>query len=334
MSKRSFFSHLLLVILLILSCNQNQAIAQRITKEDSLSALNAFEQLKTNSKFLKELGLTYDKHYRFNEILQRPFFGDLNNDGNRDVMIGFVIEGRGGGNRFDVHYAIFFKLKNKWKYQSQFDANAGSPDFFYGFNEISYGLIIGAIVDNQEVLADIPVEFTFKNNTFIKTYTALHKGEKMDWEYILFENILTYDEKFIPIEGKLRDYEKLYGKGTIETPNIQPECGTYFDESTIKYGHFPFLNVEINNRNEAFVWAIQIKDSGCKIQTDKGTITESTSLNELKSVFYNQDKLFIYYEEGNTYLRISACEECDGDFWDFKFDKNGVLQSVAHFVPC
>ena len=112
MNKRSFFHHFVLVTLLIISCNQNQAIAQRISKEDSLSAMNAFEQLKTNSKFLKDLGLTKDKHYRFNEFLQRPFFGDLNNDGSRDVMIGFVIEGRGGGNKFDVHYAVFFKLKN------------------------------------------------------------------------------------------------------------------------------------------------------------------------------------------------------------------------------
>src|SRR5690606_28530000 len=147
----------------------------------------------------------------------------------------------------------FLKIANQWVYQSQFDANAGSPDLFYGFDTIKNGIIMGAIMDNNEALPAIPVTFIFKDKSLINTYTALHKMDNEEREFLKIENIITPTGKLVPLTATLEAYEQILGQGRISTPEEQPVCGTYFEEGTYSEWYYEHnLWIELaNNEQEA-----------------------------------------------------------------------------------
>ncbi len=302
---------------------------------DSVAIIQEFEKLKAEKRFLKELGLENEKHYSWNDDFKKIIPGDLDGDGIADALLALVIEGRGGGNNSDIHYAAFLKKENNWIYQNQFDANAGSPDLFYGFTAIKNGIIRGAIMDNYDDAYEVPVEFIFKNKEFINTYTALHKTDNEEREYLKIENIITPTGKIMPPTGTLQTYEQALGKGKFSTPKQQPECGTYFEEGTYSewlYEHN--LRLELSDNKKAAWRSLFMRGTDYKVNTDKGTITANTTVEELKNIFFKEDSWKIADgENGGKVFLIPDAPESDNQL-QISFNSEGKLLSVYLFIPC
>jgi hypothetical protein len=325
-----------------MSCGQNNSSAQKtattgtseVVENDSIALIQVFEKLKTNPKFLKDLALENENIFSWNDNMVKIIPGDLDNDGTADALVGFTVEGRGGGNNFDVHYAAFLRKDGEWTYQSQFDAQAGSPDLFYGFKEIKNGMIKGSILHNTDDEYEVPVEFIFKNNQLINTFTALHQTEISEREYLSVSEILSPENVSIPLTATLSEYQKLLGKGTITEPDLTVECGTYFDEGEYRELQYQNLIFELSDQEKAAFRTLIFKNSSYKLQTDKGTITEKTTLKELQSVLYKTDSWWVYEEEdGGKTSAAPDGEESDNQL-KFHFDKNGNIVSVRLFIPC
>lgn len=303
-------------------------------KKDSVALFTVFEKLKTNKDFLKELALNGEKHYRWNDLLEHPIWGDLDGDGVSDALLSFSIENRGGGNNFDLHYAVFLNKNSQWQYQSQFDANAGSPDLYYEFKKIENIMIKGEIMSNNDDSYEIPVAFIFKDKSLVNTFTALHQTIFGGTEYLTVNDIQTPENISVPLFSTLKNYQQLLGKGKIERPTEQPECGTYFGEGEYSELHYPHLIFEVNNNKEAAFQSLTMKNSGFKLQTDKGTITEKTTLNELQTILYkNEGWWLIEEEDGGRTLMIFDGEISDSKLL-FYFNKNGELISIGSHIPC
>jgi len=342
-----YFNIIIVSALLMISCGQyktetanqptenteNMSITEN-SATDSIAIMQAFEKLKTNKKFLKELALENEKIFSWNDIT-KIISGDLDNDGTTDALVFFSVEGRGGGNNYDRHYAVFLNKNNQWLYQNQFDANAGSPDLFYGFKKIENGIIKGAILNNHNDAYEVPVEFIYKNQSLVNTFTALHKTENAESEYISASEILTPENVSVPLTATLKQYQQLLGKGTITEPDPTVECGTYFDEGEYRELRYPNLIFELSDQKKAAFKTLILKNSGFKLQTDKGTITEKTTLNELQNILYKNDSWWINDEEDGSgkSISISDGEESDNG-WIIRFDKNGNIISIELFIPC
>lgn len=342
-NKNYLFSVLLASILIVLiSCGQSNTQKGKKqdqsletvnkTESDSTAVMQLFEQLKTDKKFLKDLGLEHEKHFSWNDNLKKVIPGD--GDGISDALLGFVIEGRGGGNNSDVHYAVFLKKEGQWIYKSQLDAQAGSPEHFYGFTEIKNGVIKGAIIDNHDDAYEVPVEFIFKNDEFLNTFTALHKTEIGEREYISVSEILTPENVSVPLVATLKDYQQLLGKGKITDPDMTVECGTYFDEGEYRELQYPNLIFELSESKKAAFKTLMFKNSGFKLQTNKGTITGKTTLKELQNILQQNDSWWINDEEnGGKSISIPDSEDADNG-WIIRFDKTGKIDSITLFIPC
>jgi hypothetical protein len=349
-AKSSIYWMLFLAILIIsVSCrngskkarenintDKGNTIATDNSINDSIALMQAFDTLRKDKKFLKDLSLEGEKQYAFSDLILKPIFGDLNNDGIIDALVAFSVEGRGGGNNSDLHYAVFLNQHNQWKYQSQLDAGGNWAERFIGFDEIKSGKITGNLVGNkEESLSEIPVEYVFKNGKLMNTETALHKTENEKREYLRLENITTPTGKLMPLTGTLEAYEQIMGKGRISIPEEQPECGTYFGEgiySELYYDHN--MRIELHNKKEAAWRSLLIRGSNYKINTDKGTITEKTTLEELKSIFYSQDSWQVEeHKNGDKVFSIPDGPESDNQL-QINFNKEGKLDGLHLFVPC
>lgn len=347
MNKTALFTVLTAAfLLLITSCGQSASKTgtvnnaqdnlhiQTAPATDSIVLMQAFEQLKTDKKFLKDLALENEKIFSWNDNMVKIISGDLNGNGIPDALLGFTVEGRAGGNNHDLHYAVFLKENNGWAYQGQFDGNAGSPELFYGFKAIENGVIKGAISDNKNEAYEVPVEFIFKNKTLINIFTELHRTETGEREYISVSEILSPENVSVPLMTTLKECQKLLGKGTITEPQETIDCGTYFDEGEYRELQYPNLIFEVNNLKKAAFQTLKIKNSNFKLQTDKGTITEKTTLKELQNMLHKNDSWWINDEEdGGKTLAVPDGEESDNQL-RFHFDKNGNIVSVRLFIPC
>lgn len=302
---------------------------------DSSAIMLAFEKLKTNKKFLKDMALENEKIFSWNDDMVKIIYGDLDSDGISDALLGFTVEGRSGGNNFDIHYAVFLNKDKQWLYQNQFDANAGSTDLFYRLKEIRNGIIIGEILSNNNDDYSVPTEFIFKNKSLINTFTALHKTEIGQREYIWVDEILTPENVSIPLTATLKEYQKLLGNGKITDPDMTMECGIYFIEGEYRELQYPNLIFELSEQKQAAFQTIAFKNSGLKLQTGKGTISADTTLKELQNILHKNDSWWINDGEGDSGKSISipTGEEAD-DRWIIRFDNNGNIVSVTLFIPC
>ncbi|CAL1518727.1 hypothetical protein [Chitinophaga sp. MM2321] len=336
------------LVLMSFSCGQNHSSVQNTHMDngkttvadspnnDSIALMQAFDTLKKDKKFLNDLALEGEKKYAFSDLILKPFFGDLNNDGITDALVAFSVEGRGGGNNSDLHYAVFLNRHNQWEYQSQLDGGGNWAERFIAFDEIKNGKITGNLVGNKdESLPGIPVEYVFKNGKLMNTQTALHKTENEKREYLRLENITTPTGKLMPLTGTLEEYEQIMGKGKISTPEEQPECGTYFGEGTyseLYYAHR--MMIELQNGKKAAWRSVLIHGSNYQINTDKGTITGKTTLDELKNIFYNENSWQIEdRENGGKTFSIPDGPESDNQL-RIDFSKEGVLEGIYLFMPC
>lgn len=300
---------------------------------DSIEIIQAFENLKKDKLFLKDLGLETEKQFTWKN-LHKIFRGDLDEDGVADALLAFSIEGRNGGNNFDVHYVAFLHKENQWKYAGQLDASIFAEDRFYDLQKIENGVLKGnwqGIKD--ESVTPYEAEFILKDGQFLNIFTALHKTENREREYLYVTEII--NSKYISLQttATTNEYEKRLGKGKIVKPTENPECGTYYEEGVYRLLEYPGLQFELNNRNDAALISLKFKN-GYKVQTDKGTIDKNTKLETLKNIFYQQDSWTVFDgENGEKIFAVPDGEESDNQ-WHFSFDKNGKVTELRLFISC
>jgi hypothetical protein len=199
--------------------------------------------LKQDKKFQQSLAMEYEDQFNGEGHPQRLLFGDMNGDGFADALLRFTVEGRGGGNNWDAHYAVFLNKENQWKYSTQLDASVFADDRVFEIHKIENAVIKGNWVGGRdEGLTPYAAEYILKNGQIINIFTALHQTESVEREYLNIETILTSEHTAIPLTGNLEIYERLLGKGKIAIPEEQPECDTYYDEGTIRYLDYPSLH--------------------------------------------------------------------------------------------
>ena len=331
--------------LLISSCKNDNPISKNETdisavietnesENDSIAIMQSFKNAKSNIKFIEDLALDDGDHFSWNDDLIKILRGDLDGDGTEDALLFFSIEGRGGGNNWDAHYAAFTIQDNQWKYISQISAGGDWAEYILFLENIKNGKITGSYVGNKdESLPEIPVEYILRNGKFINTYTGLQKTDDVEREFLSINEILNRENFSIPLFGTLEECQALLGKGNIIIPEEQPGCGTYFDEGIISYLEYPHLKFELNDKNEVAWITVEMPNSGMKVQTYKGTITEKTTLEELKSIFYRADSWWTFDDNDLKTFAIPDGSGSDNQF-RFLFDKNGKLLSISLFVPC
>lgn len=340
MKKNIFNTLSLSALLLMLACGQSQSQSANIppkssTNNDSISLMQTFQHLKTDKQFLKDLALENEKVFSWNDNMVKPIFGDLDKDGVDDALIAFIVEGRGGSNSYDMHYAVLLSKNNNWKYQGQFDNNAGAPELFYWFTEIKNGIIQGAIMNNEDEAYSVPAEFIYKNKSFVNTFTALHKTDFEGREYISVSEILTPENVAVPLTATLSEYQKLLGKGKVTEPDLSVECGTYFGEGEYREWRYEHLIFEVSDMKRAAFRTLIFTDSNFKLQTNKGSITANTTLKDIQNVLQaNEDWKIIDEEDGSgKTIWVPDGLESDNQL-RFHFDTKGKIKSVTLFIPC
>lgn len=308
--------------------------ALNTSSNDSIAIVKAFNTSKNNKDFIRSLGYFDEPQLEFTDTIIKILRGDLDGDGSEDALVLFSIEGGDLGNHWQTHYAAFLNHDNQWKFISQLSAGNDFSPRYVNVEKIKNGKITGYLEDNKEVgLSKIPVEYILKNGEIINTFTALHKEDEDEREFLAIDEILTAENISIPILATLKQYQTLLGKGKIVEPEEQPECGTYF-YGYISYLEYPDFKFEFVTEKEAAWVNVKMPNNGIRVQTDKGTIDEKTTLEELKSIFYKTDSWFTTEMEDETEVFVIPDGMESDNQLHILFDKNGKLLSVSLFVMC
>lgn len=303
-----------------------------IQDDDSTAIKQSFEKLKSNPKFLKDLALDDEDEFRWgDDFMYKVFRGDVDGNGISDALIAFTIENRGGGNNYDFHYAALLNQNGQWNYAGVMDASLLDEDLIFEVESIENEIIKGQWVDiKDESILPFKADYVVRNGTFVNIYTALHQTKSNEKEGMTVYGFTTKDYKFIPTEASLTEYKKLLGKGKVSMPEYQPECGTYWDEGTTRYLDYQYFTFELNDENEAAWMKIKPQGSGLILQTNFGTITENTTIAELKKIFKDADD-WNEKKDGSTEL---VARGYDATAEIFTFDKNGKLVLIEHWIGC
>lgn len=332
---------LFLSILCLTSCQsetkkqETTSVIEKVlpTENDSLAIRQAFEKLKTDPQFLREMGLEGETGYSlYEEPKIKTIRGDLDGDGSIDALLPFTIEGRGGGgNNADFNYLALLHKNNDWINGGAMDASVFVDAIIFTAQKIENGIIYGNWQGKLNDEKPYQAEFVLRNREFIPIYEELHTLQEEEDDKIYLYRIYTKDYQNIPKEGSLKEIEKLLGKGKISTPKEQPECGTYWDEGITRYLDYPNFHFELNDQNEAGWMAKLLTGSGLVLYTDHGTISEHTTAKELKTIFKNPDSWDV--ETDGTSILTLMLGDSD-DLVRLYFSKNGKLEKVIHVVQC
>ncbi len=330
-----------LLVIFIYSCQSTSSQAnnntiggdtQTLVQEDSTAIKQSFEKLKSNPKFLKDLALDDEDEFRWgDDFMYRVFRGDIDGNGTSDALIAFTIENRGGGNNYDFHYAALLKKNKQWNYAGVMNASVTAEDLIFEIESIENEIIKGQWVDiKDESILPFKADYVVRNGTFVNIYTALHQTKSNEKEGMTVYGFTTKDYKFIPTEASLTEYKKLLGKGKVSMPEYQPECGHLWWYGTTRHLDYPHFHFELNDENIAGWMETKPQGSGLILQTNYGTITESTTIAELKKLFKNEYD-WREKEDGSTKL-FSESEDVTATV--LTFDKNGKLMLIEHWIGC
>lgn len=99
-----------------------------------------------------------------------PLIGDINHDGLPDALKPFSIEGRGGGNNWTAHYAVFINKENKLVFSSIFDRGGDWAERIITFDKIKDNVLYGLEVPNNNFpdLDTIAVNYIYKDKDLIQ----------------------------------------------------------------------------------------------------------------------------------------------------------------------
>ena len=309
---------------------------------DTLALSKAFEDLQHNQKFIEEM-LLDDGYAQIGEIVEDRVFGDLDDDGITDALISFIVHNRGGGNNWTTHYAVFLgQEENKWDNVGLFNSGGSASDYYVVLNKIDNGKISGYHTPQRNSDyrdSDVPVEYIYQDRDLVKTFLKLHNIEDSYNNYLYVEAIQTSNNQNIPTTGMFKDYQNILGEKEPDWPEEEPEeCGSYYDyEDFAGLVFYPFLTLEINEANEAAVVSIILQGSDYKIQTDKGTITAKTTLNEILSIFGDLIEINRSDRDKNKIvdLRIPIERYNTKDVWILYFnEENRALETVSLLMGC
>ncbi|MBB6501162.1 hypothetical protein [Pedobacter cryoconitis] len=112
---------------------------------DTNAVLAVFKRTAKTERFIKELGVKGNGGPDASVFdSERPILiGDLNGDHLEDALMPFSIEGRGGGNNWDAHYAVFINKGGKLEYQYSFSRGGDLGETQVDFINIKDGIIHG-----------------------------------------------------------------------------------------------------------------------------------------------------------------------------------------------
>ena len=346
-----YHSFTFILLLTLVSCGQRKTSSQiestdssqilpavqSSLENDSVGILNTFHRLKMNNEFLNEVGLEKGINFTWNDDSVKIIRGDLDNDSIEDALFFFSIDGHNGGNNWDSYYIVFLQKNRQWIYQNLTYAGGAGADRIIDLEKIKNGVISGNLVANKDTsLASIPIEYVLKDGKMINSFTALHKEVNAEREFLVFKEILTDSNLQIPFRATLKEYEQLLGKGTIATPKTQPDCGTYFEKGIFSELTYPSaaLMIELSDNKDGVWRSLVLKGSRFKVNTDKGFITEETTIPELQSVFHKKESWIMNVEKDKSKtFWIPDGGESDNQI-RIHFDKEGKIESVSLFIPC
>lgn len=267
-------------------------------------------------------------------------FGDINGDKIIDGLLSFMVAGTGGGNNWTYHYAVFLGKKNgSPELVSIYHRGGWASAYTTVFTKIENEKIIGYLTPNTDWKSQqdiVPTTFIYKENDLLQTFIQLHipEGEKQNVFYI--DNLLTADNREIPTSASVAEYQSLFGKSKIEFPEEEPEeCGPYYEYSEFAgFLEYPNLLLEVNKMKEAAIVQIQPQNSGFKIQTNVGTLTEKTTLEEFLKLF--PDDISMEKTDFYSIFDIRIPTKPDGkDYWIIFFDmEKKTIKYMELFIGC
>lgn len=124
-----------------------------------------------------ENALTENSLYNFLHNDEPLIFGDMDRDGQPDALVPFTIEGRGGGNNWDAHYAIFIQQKDSFILKGIFDRGGDMADHLTTITKIENDTL-KAINTLGESLPDADTSYTryiFKKDSLIEIHPSSYK---------------------------------------------------------------------------------------------------------------------------------------------------------------
>ena len=346
---------LFLVIITLISCGERHSKLTQIAEfdetefletttftPDTLALAKAFDDLRHNEKFINEM-LMDDGYAEMGRIDDEIIFGDLNGDGVTDALIPYMVHSRGGGNNWTIHYAIFLGgEKDLWNYVGPFNSGGSASDYYVVLEKIENAKVSGYHTPDRNSNfrdSDVPVKYIYQDGDLFITFLKLHKTEDSYSDYLYIEAIQTSKNQNITTLGTVEDYQRFLGEKEVEWPESEPaECGPYYDyEDFAGFIYYPFLTLEINEINEAAVVFIDLKRSDYNIQTNKGTITGKTQLNEFLSIFGDQIEITRSDSDANEIidLRVPIDRYNAKDMWVLYLNPDEkTLQSIELVMGC
>lgn len=158
----------------------NDTLAMEVKKTivDTTAVLDAFKKITKTDLFIKELGIeSNDQDGLGGSIFdsERPILiGDLNGDHLDDAIMPFSIEGRGGGNNWDAHYAIFINSNGTLKYKYFFSRGGDLAETQINFKRIKDRVIKGMEVPGFHSTEEktTPIEYIYRDTDLSELLTA------------------------------------------------------------------------------------------------------------------------------------------------------------------
>lgn len=308
-----------------------------LSQPDSADARVFFDSLMNDRTFKRNELFADEQAYMERSDLP-IILGDMNQDGLADALIPFAVVGRGGGNNWTSHYVVLLgTAAGKFRYAFTYNAGGDMAPETIVFKEITPEYIVGYLRSNlYSDREPTPVRFVFRDGDFIPVAIAPHQVAPAEPEYLELFNLLTPEDVQVPLTGTWEDYKRLLGTRPLETPEDQQECGTYFDEGTLHYVHYPAVTLEVNDSDKAAVLDIDLRINGWRLQTDKGTISHETTFKELRQAFYQPDKFWIERDpDDDRYWELILLTGEDSDsYWRLRFDKKDQLIQVVLWIQC
>ena len=138
---------------------------------DTGIVLSSFKNIVKTAQFRKELQIAKDDSDGSVFDSERPvLIGDLNGDHLADAIMPFFIEGRGGGNNWDAHYAIFINKGGKLEYKFSFSRGGDLAEQQIQFMSIQDNVVKGAEVPGFKFPEgdSVAVNYMYKKGNLIE----------------------------------------------------------------------------------------------------------------------------------------------------------------------
>lgn len=297
---------------------------------DTLIVLQAFENLKEDRDFLKSL--YFKEGQKFSVDKNKILFGDLNGDGADDALLYFSVIPADPEGTTELYYAIFVKESDTWNYQSFMHAGNKQWPYYISLEAIEDGRIRGNGMHNYDAgWSDYPVAYRFKNGKLIQTFAAPHKDVESEVQFLGLSGFITKELVEIPIEVELKVLKKILSRGKIEMKEWISECGTRSEEFDGRHWLTSFFDYEISAEDRAFFNSINLKGSEITVMTQRCTLSEETTFEELEKAF--SDVLDMEWNDEDRSIMFMQDEGDDRSVYLF-FDKGKKLERIEMIEQC